>query len=130
MNTINVFITAKFLPFPFSFPYSCQFLPCCIVSVFSCCSPWDQNYFLCWFRYVLCSDVMVDKRDATSFSFGYSECLLFVDVIVIVDCWMLLVFLLYLKESLGTNSLCSTIVLSVVLSMILFWFLILSSRLS
>ena len=51
-------------------------------------------------------------------------------VIVDVDCWMLLVFLLYFEESLGTNSVCSTLVLSVVLLMILFLFLIVSSRLS
>ena len=51
-------------------------------------------------------------------------------VIVDVDCWMLLVFLLHFEESLGTNSVCSTMVLSVVLLMILFLFLIVSFRLS
>ena len=52
-------------------------------------------------------------------------CCLFL-VIVDVYCWMLLHF----GESLGANSVCSTMVLSVALLMILFLFLIVSSRLS
>ena len=70
------------------------------------------------------------KRMQIALVFGTVDVCCLSLVIVHVDCWMLLVFLLYFEESLGTNSVCSTLVLSVVLLMILFLFLIVSSRLS
>ena len=85
LHVINVSLTTKFLPFPV----------CCVVSVFICYSPWGQNNFLCWFRYVLCSDMLFDKRNATSFSFGYSGCLLFVPGNC--RCWLLNVIGVFIK---------------------------------
>ena len=120
LNIINVSLTTKFLPFPVY----------CFVSVFSCCSPWCQSNFLCWLRYVLCFHVLSMKGMQLALVVGTMDVSCLSLIIVDFNCWMLLVLLWYFEESLGTNSVCSAMVLSAVLLVIIFLFLIVSSRLS
>ena len=85
VNVITVSVTAKLLPFP-------------VYCVFSCCSKWGRNNFLCWVTYVLCSDVLFDRRNSTSFSFGYSGYFLFVPGKC--RCWLVnvvVVFITFLR---------------------------------